>query len=57
MPSRAAPAAVESCHLLRCTADHTPSGMAQASAMAIDITTISPLAFIFCNSSGPMAEP
>ena len=55
MPKSAALEAVASCQRLRCTADHTPSGTAQASAKAMDMTTISALAFIFCTSSGPIA--
>jgi len=50
-PTRAILLLTASCHRLRCTAAQTPSGTAQASAMAIDITTISELALIFCTKS------
>ena len=44
----AAELAVVSCQRFGCTAAQTPSGIAQLSAIDIDITTINPLAFIFC---------
>ena len=55
-PSSAPELAAPSCQRSRCTAAHTPRGIASASAMAIDSTTISPLATILSASSDPMGS-